>query len=69
LKEEKLTMTRDKCREYVNNWKEENDTLSCNVYHGNLDVCTVNKVRKYHSMCKMADSVYLAVETQQRIFH
>ena len=40
--------------------------MSCK--HITLDVCTVNKVRKYHSMCEMVDSVYDAVETQQRIF-
>jgi hypothetical protein len=34
------------------------------LYHGTLDVCTVNKVRKYHSMCKIVDSVYAAVEAQ-----
>jgi hypothetical protein len=40
----------------------------CELYHSTLDVCMVNKVPKYHSMCKMVDSVYVAVETQQRIF-
>jgi hypothetical protein len=40
--------------------------VSCK--HGTLDVCMVNKVRKYHSMCKTVDSVYIAVETQQRVF-
>jgi hypothetical protein len=38
------------------------------LYHGTLDVCMVNKVCKYHSMCKTVHSVYLAIETQQRIF-
>jgi hypothetical protein len=32
------------------------------------DMCTVNEVRKYHCMCETVDSVYVAVETQQRIF-
>jgi hypothetical protein len=36
--------------------------------HGTQDVCTVNKVRKYHTMCKMVVSVYVAIETQQWIF-
>jgi hypothetical protein len=31
LKGEKLTMTRDKRREYVNNWKKENDIFLCIV--------------------------------------
>jgi hypothetical protein len=30
-------------------------------------MCMVNKVRKYHSMRKTVDSVYVAIETQQRI--
>jgi hypothetical protein len=38
--------------------------VSCK--HGTLDVCTVNKVRKYHSMCETVDSVYIAIETKQR---
>ncbi len=38
------------------------------LHHGTLDVCTVNKMRKYHSMCKTVDSVYVAIETQQRYF-
>jgi hypothetical protein len=29
----------------------------------------VNKVRKYHSMCEMVESVYAAVEIQRRVFH
>jgi hypothetical protein len=33
-----------------------------------LNVCTVNKVCKYHCMCKTVVSVYVAVETQQKIF-
>ncbi len=37
--------------------------MSCK--HGTQDVCTVNKVGKYHSMCEMVGSVYVAVETQQ----
>ncbi len=40
--------------------------LSCK--HGTQDVCMVNEVRKYHSMCKMVDSVYVVIETQQRVF-
>ena len=47
--------------------------------HGTLDVCMVNKEHKYnsmcemvtdeyHSMCKMVNSVYVAFDTQQRIF-
>jgi hypothetical protein len=35
---------------------------------GNQDVCTVNKVPKYHSMCEMVESVHAAIETQRRIF-
>jgi hypothetical protein len=42
------------------------DVVSCK--HGTQDVCTVNKIRKYHSMCKTVDSGYIAIETQQRIF-
>ncbi len=30
-------------------------------------MCIVNKVCKYHSMCETLDSVYVAVETQQRV--
>jgi hypothetical protein len=41
--------------------------VSCK--HSTLDVCTVNKVCKYHSMRKMVDSVYVAVKTQQRVYH
>ncbi len=41
--------------------------VSCK--HGTQDVCMVNKVRKYHSMCKMVESVHAAVETQRRIFY
>jgi hypothetical protein len=36
--------------------------VSCK--HGTQDVCTVNKVQKYHGMCKMVESVHAAVETQ-----
>ncbi len=41
--------------------------VSCT--HGTLDVCMVNKVCKCHSMCQTVDSVYVAFETQQRVFH
>ncbi len=40
--------------------------MSCE--YGTQDVCTVVKVRKYHSMCKTVVSVYIAIETQWRIF-
>ncbi len=40
--------------------------MSCK--HGTQDVCTVNEVPKYHSMCKMVVKLYVAVETQWRIF-
>jgi hypothetical protein len=40
--------------------------VSCK--HGTQDVCMVNKVRKYHSMCEMVENVYLAIEAQQRVF-
>ncbi len=40
--------------------------MSCK--HGTQDGCTVNKLHKYHSMCEMVDSVYVAIETQQRVF-
>jgi hypothetical protein len=40
--------------------------VSCK--HGTQDVCTVKKVRKYHSMCKMVECVLAAVETQRIIF-
>ncbi len=39
-------------------------TLVMSCKHGTGDVCTVNKVREYHSMCKMVGSVYVAVEIQ-----
>jgi hypothetical protein len=42
------------------------DVVSCK--QGTQDVCTVNKVRKYHSMCEMLESVHAAVETQRRVF-
>jgi hypothetical protein len=32
--------------------------VSCK--QGTQDVCTVNKVCEYHSMCKTVDSVYVA---------
>ncbi len=44
-----------------------NIVLRCK--HGTHDVCTVNEVHKYHCMCKTMDSVYIAIETHQRIFH
>jgi hypothetical protein len=37
----------------------------CELYHGILDVCTVNEVLKYNCRCKMVDSLYAAIETQQ----
>jgi hypothetical protein len=49
-------------------WQGQCGGGCCELFHGTLDVCTVTEVRKYHSMCKMVDSVYVAVETQQRIF-
>jgi hypothetical protein len=36
--------------------------------HGTQDVCTVNKVRKYHSMCKTVESVQATIETQEEYF-
>jgi hypothetical protein len=42
------------------------DVMSCK--HSTHDVCMVNKVCKYHNMCKIVDSVCVAIETQQRIF-
>ncbi len=36
--------------------------------HSTQDVHKVNKVRKYHSMCEMVESVHAAVETKRRIF-
>jgi hypothetical protein len=44
----------------------EECVVSCK--HITQDLCAVNKVRKYHSMCKTVESVYIAIETQQRIF-
>jgi hypothetical protein len=44
----------------------EQHVMSCK--HGTQDVCTVNKVHKYHSMGKTVESVHTAVETQRRIF-
>ncbi len=38
------------------------------VKHGTQDVCTVNKVHKYHGMCELVESVHTAVETQRRVF-
>ena len=40
--------------------------MSCK--HGTQDVCMVNEVCKYHSMCKTIESVHAAAETQRRIF-
>jgi hypothetical protein len=37
-------------------------------YHCTLDVCTMNKVRKYSGMYKTTVSLYTAIETQQQIF-
>jgi hypothetical protein len=45
---------------------ENKAVVSCK--HGTLDVCMVNKVRKYHNMCKTVDSVYAAFETQGGVF-
>ncbi len=39
-----------------------------NCKHSTQDVCMVNKVRKYHSMCQTVDSVYIAIKTQQQVF-
>ncbi len=40
--------------------------MSCK--HGTLDVCMVNKLRKYHSMCKMVDSVLLPLRNNREYF-
>jgi hypothetical protein len=40
--------------------------VSCK--HSTLDVCMANKLCKYHGMCETVDSVYVAIETQQKIF-
>jgi hypothetical protein len=42
-------------------------TLVMNCKHGTQDVCMVNMVRKYYSMCETVESVHAAVETQRRI--
>jgi hypothetical protein len=41
--------------------------VSCK--HGTQDVCTVNKVCKYPSMCEMVERVRAAIETQRRVFY
>ncbi len=40
--------------------------VSCK--HGTQDVYIVKEVCKYHSMCEMMVSVYVAIETQQKMF-
>ncbi len=35
----------------------EEDEDCCELYHGTLDVCTVNKVHKYNCRCKPVDSL------------
>ena len=40
--------------------------VSCK--HRRQDVCMVNEVHKYHSMCEMVESVHAAIETQRRVF-
>ncbi len=40
--------------------------MSCK--HGAQDVCTMNNVWKYHSMCETVESVHAVVETQRRVF-
>jgi hypothetical protein len=47
-------------------FSEEKVILSCK--HGTQDVCMVNKVCKYHCMCKAVTCVYVAIEKQHRIF-
>jgi hypothetical protein len=42
--------------------------VCCELYQGTLDVCTVNKVRKCHCTCNTVVCVYIAIETQQRLF-
>ncbi len=42
--------------------------MSGAVKHGTQDVCTVKKVRKYHSMCEMVESIHAVVEKQRRAF-
>ncbi len=34
---------------------------------GTQDVCMVNKVSKYHSICETVESIHTTVETQRRI--
>ncbi len=48
-------------------WTLTDYFMSCK--HGTEEVCMVNEVRKYHSMCKTVESVNAAVETQRRIFY
>jgi hypothetical protein len=38
------------------------------LYHGTPDVYMVNKVHKCHCMCDTVVSLYIAIETQQRLF-
>jgi hypothetical protein len=47
-------------------WLHTHTVVSCKL--GTQDVCTMNKVLKYPSMCKMEESVHAAIETQRRIF-
>jgi hypothetical protein len=42
LKVEKLTMTRDKFRKYVNNWKKDNDFFLCNALGDWKTVCSTS---------------------------
>jgi hypothetical protein len=36
--------------------------------HGTQDLCTVNDVCKYHTMCETVESVHATVETQEEYF-
>ncbi len=39
------------------------------VKHGTPDVCTMNKVCKYHGIYETVENAHAAVETQRRVFH
>jgi hypothetical protein len=47
---------------------DEDTSYVVSCKQGTQDVCMVNKVQKYHSMCETVESVHAAVETQREIF-
>ncbi len=58
-----LTRKQDSCLSQLVCHTSEQEGC-CELYHGTLEVCTENKVRKYKCTCKKVDSMYTTIETQ-----